>query len=45
MRDKNLRPLTIKTIDKHYKNPKDVNLFSELEKFITTKHNLLELEF
>ena len=46
MRDKNLRPLTIKTIDKHYKNPKDVkNLFSELEKFIATKHNLLELEF
>ena len=41
MRDKDLRPFSIKTIDKHYETGRG-NYFKELESFITNKN--LELE-
>lgn len=41
MRDKDLRPFSINTIDKHYKTGKG-NYFKELESFITNKKLQLE---
>jgi len=41
MRDKDLRPFSIKTIDKHYEKGKG-NYFEELESFITNKKLQLE---
>lgn len=41
MRDKDLRPFSIKTIDKHYEKGKG-NYFKELESFITNKKLQLE---
>ena len=41
MRDKQLRPFSIKTIDKHYEKGKG-NYFKELESFITNKKLQLE---
>jgi hypothetical protein len=41
MRDKELRPFSIKTIDKHYEKGKG-NYFKELESFITNKKLQLE---
>lgn len=44
MRDKDLRPFSIRTIDKHYKKGKG-NYFKELEQFINKKELPLKLEF
>ena len=45
MRDKNLRPLTIGAINKHYESPnKWVSLFDEVDAFIKSQHNVLALE-
>ena len=41
MRDKDLRPFSIKTIDKHYEKGRG-NYFKELESFITNKKLQLE---
>ena len=41
MRDKDLRPFSIKTIDKHYERGRG-NYFKELESFITNKNLQLE---
>tara|TARA_B100000242_G_C42748950_1_gene349209 strand:+ start:31 stop:438 length:408 start_codon:yes stop_codon:yes gene_type:complete len=41
MRDKDLRPFSIKTIDKHYQKGRG-NYFKELESFITNKNLQLE---
>ena len=41
MRDKDLRPFSIKTIDKHYEKGRG-NYFKELESFITNKNLQLE---
>lgn len=43
MRDKDLRPFSIRTIDKHYERGKG-NYFKELEQFINKKELLLKLE-
>ena len=44
MRDKDLRPFSIRTIDKHYEKGKG-NYFKELEQFINKKELPLKLEF
>ena len=43
MRDKDLRPFSIKTIDKHYEKGRG-NYFKELERFIRKKELPLQLE-